>query len=75
MKYFRFASYFSMIFFVGDNLKTALHVARESLMVDLDEFIIEVIVTEPTTSEPPSVHYEIRTYATPKVFSYIILIK
>lgn len=54
-------------YFVGDNIKTALHVAKQSSIIDPDQFILEVIASEPTGSEPASIRYEINNYPTSKV--------
>lgn len=59
--------------FLGDNIQTALHIAKESSMVEADESIIEVIASEPTNTESASLKYELRSCLTMKVDNWIMI--
>lgn len=53
--------------FSGDNIKTALHVAKQSMIINQDQFVVEVIASEPKDSEIATVRYEINSYPSSKV--------
>ncbi|KAJ8982591.1 hypothetical protein NQ317_005063, partial [Molorchus minor] len=46
-----------VVMITGDNIQTALHIARECQMVDSDATIIEVVAKEATKYETASVYY------------------
>ena len=47
----------SLLCCVGDNMLTALSVARECSMIDINDTVINLTVLPPTDSRPPHIEY------------------